>query len=176
MLDPRGPACVVAAIALALAVSTARFRPQRADERAGPAAGAPARDAPLALERGRAGARAAKATDADGVPGAREAAPNGRFVRRARAAVARWLATAGVEARIGPAEREALVEALAALRASSRRALRDADPDPGEAAAHARLVVDTDRRFRETLGVGVARFLADTGPPDRVVDLAPAPQ
>jgi hypothetical protein len=109
-----------------------------------------------------------------GAPGSPAPPAPTRFIRRARAALERQIADAGVGATLGDADREALLAALASVRASARRTRRRDRTDPAAEAAHARTVVAADGLFHAKLGVGIAAFLAAQGPPGRVRDLGAA--
>lgn len=86
----------------------------------------------------------------------------------------RHAGAAGPAAHLGPADRAALRDALVALRRASLRARRRSR-DGAWQAEQSRALVDADRLFRDKLGVGLAEFVADAGPPGRVEDLGRQP-
>lgn len=122
----------------------------------------------------------APASDATPVDAGRPAAaaPNGdlppRIARRIEEALDRHLAATGLDARVTSADRAALRDALFDVRRASLRARRRGRDGAWQAAQTAALV-RADRVFRATIGTGVADFLADAGPQDRVEDLGRRP-
>jgi hypothetical protein len=94
----------------------------------------------------------------------------------ARAAVDAWVEAAGLAGEVGTREREALVAALARVRVSSRWTQRHARARGEREASHRTALVDADELFRETLGVGVAQFVASLAPPGTIEDLGAARQ
>ena len=97
-----------------------------------------------------------------------------RSERAITAALDRHLVATGLAERIGAADRAALRDALLAARRASvraRRRSRDGEWQGGQS----RALVEADRVFRETLGMGIADFVADAGPPDRIEDLSRPP-
>jgi hypothetical protein len=96
--------------------------------------------------------------------------PPTHVARAIERALDRHIETAGLAGRVSPADRAALRDALVAMRRASLRARRRSR-DPAWQAEQSRALVAADRLFREKLGVGLAEFVADAGPPGRVEDL-----
>jgi hypothetical protein len=97
-----------------------------------------------------------------------------RVEAHARDAVDRYIADAGLE--VGETEREALVDALGQVRASSRWLKQHGQARGDAEARRRRAMVDADRVFRDTLGVGVGEFVASLAPPGTIEDLGSARQ
>jgi len=112
-------------------------------------------------------------------PPAREAPPSPRLSRRveahARDAVDRYLDDAGLADSVGEADRTALVTALGQVRGSSRWMQQHARARQAESRRREALL-EADRVFRETLGIGVSEFIAALSPPGTIEDLGAARQ
>jgi hypothetical protein len=115
----------------------------------------------------------APAPDATATPPA--TAPAARVSPRtradARAAFDRRIAATGKDATVSAADREALVTALARVRRASRRSQASTD-NLALQAKRERILLDSDRLFRATLGMGIADFVAAEDAPDQAEDVA----
>jgi type IV secretory pathway VirB10-like protein len=104
--------------------------------------------------------------------------PGPRFPRRwrklARSALDSSIADAGLDAEVSEADRQELMTALASVRKSSRSLQRMTEPNHRLQAEHERILVESDRLFRDKLGLGVAQFIAAQSPPGRIEDLGAA--
>jgi hypothetical protein len=109
-----------------------------------------------------------------GVPRPDHSALPAHVARAIERTLDRHAGAAGPAAHLGPADRAALRDALVALRRASLRARRRSR-DGAWQAEQSRALVDADRLFRDKLGVGLAEFVADAGPPGRVEDLGRQP-
>ena len=78
----------------------------------------------------------------------------------ARRAVDRYISDAGLDDELSGADREALVTALGNVRASSRWLSRHSQARRDDEARRRQALLDADRVFRDTLGVGVGEFVA----------------
>jgi hypothetical protein len=94
----------------------------------------------------------------------------------AREAVDRYIDQAGLADSVGETERVALVTALGQVRASSRWMQRHGRAHRSVAAQNREALIEADRAFRETLGVGVGEFIAALNPPGTIEDLGAARQ
>jgi hypothetical protein len=97
-----------------------------------------------------------------------------RVEAHARDAVDRYIAEAGLDDALGEADREALVAALAEVRASSRWSTRHGTARGDSESRRREALIDADRVFRDRLGVGVGEFVAALAPPGTIEDLGAA--
>jgi len=94
----------------------------------------------------------------------------------ARAAVDAWVDAAGLGDAVSPTDRETLVAALGRLRVASRWMQRHPRARGDREARHRAALLEADRVFRETLGVGVGQFVASLAAPGTIDDLGAARQ
>jgi len=99
-----------------------------------------------------------------------------RIEAQARRAVDRYLDEAGLGDSVGEAERAALVAALGQVRSSSRWMQHHVRPRPATEVRRRDALLEADRVFRETLGIGVGEFVASLSPPGTIEDLGAARQ
>jgi len=106
----------------------------------------------------------------------REAGPQlpRRARTRARHALDGYVAGSGRT--VTESERDALMIALARVRAASRWLQRHARGHPERAREHRQALLDAERVFRDTLGVGLGQFIATQSAPGTIEDLGAAPQ
>jgi len=97
-----------------------------------------------------------------------------RVTRTIERVLERHVEAAGLAGRLSAADRTALRDVLVATRRASLRARRRSR-DPAWQAEQSRALVAADRLFCEKLGMGLADFIADAGPPGRVEDLGRRP-
>jgi hypothetical protein len=138
------------------------------EERAGrgraPASGAAATAAPAAARRA-----------PDAVAASTDLRPPSRWRTKARGALDRYVATTPDVPTLSELQRDELLAALVRVRRASR-ASRHLRPDHPAQAEQGRVLVEADRLFRDTLGVGVGEFVRALGPPGQIEDLAAARQ
>jgi hypothetical protein len=100
--------------------------------------------------------------------------PPDRSERAVATALERHLAATGLADRISAADHAALRDALVAARRASLRARRRSRDGEWQG-VQSRALVEADRVFRESLGTGIADFVADAGPPGRIEDVGRPP-
>jgi hypothetical protein len=89
---------------------------------------------------------------------------------RVRGALDRHIRAAGLDQAVSETQRQDLVAVLLDVRRASR-ALQRRRPDPARAAQHRQALVESDRVFRDTLGIGVGQLVVALGPPGQIEDV-----